>query len=132
MSDLGMNLVTNDLDIRNGDLYLVTGTDAIAQNLQQTLQLWLGEWFLDTTKGIPFKQQILIKNPNLDVVQADIVNAAVAVPGVTQVMNVTFNYSNQSRTFSISVDAQTSTGEIITVPAQITLPTNSTIQGTPS
>jgi hypothetical protein len=130
MNDLAMNLETNDLDIVNGDLYLATGSDGIAQDLQQTLQFWLGEWFLDTTFGIPFKQQILIKNPNIDIVQADIINAAAGVSGVTQILDVSFNYSNTNRTFSVSMVAQTSNGQSVEVQAQITLPVNATIEGT--
>jgi hypothetical protein len=132
MSDIAMNLETNDLDIINGDLYLVTGSDAIAQDLQQTLQLWLGEWFLDTTKGVPFKQHILIKNPNIDIVQADLITAAASVSGVTQILDVQFNYSNVNRTFSASMVAQTSNGQAVTVQAQVTLPVNATIEGTPT
>jgi hypothetical protein len=132
MSDLLMDLSTNDIKIINGDLSIVSGTDAIAQDLQQTLQVWLGEWFLDTSKGVPFKQDILIKNPNVDLVQADIVNAAANVPGITQILNVSFTYSNANRTFSITVIAQESTGQTITAQAQVTLPVNATIQGTPT
>jgi hypothetical protein len=127
-----MDLATNDLLITNGDLSLVTGSDAIAQALQQTLQFWLGEWFLDTTRGVPFKQDILIKNPNLDLVQADIVNAAANVSGVTQILDIQFDYSNVNRTFSISVSALESSGQAITVQAQVTLPVNQTIEGTPT
>ena len=132
MSDLAMNLLTNDLLITNGDLSLVTGSDAIAQDLQQTLQVWLGEWFLDTTVGIPFKQNILVKNPNVDLVQASIVDAASNVPGVTEILSVNFTYSNSNRTFSITVVAKDSTGQTITAQAQVALPVNATIQGTPT
>jgi hypothetical protein len=130
MSDLTMNLLTNDLQV-DGDLSMVRGEDAIVQDLQQTLQVWLGEWFLDTTVGIPFKQDILVKNPNLDVVNGDIVNAASNVPGVTQIIGVSFDYSNQNRTFSITVQAEISNGQVVQTQAKVSLPTQGTIEGTP-
>jgi hypothetical protein len=131
MSDLGMNLQTNDLDVVGGDLYIVKGTDAIAQDLQQTLQVWLGEWFLDTTIGIAYRQQILVKSPNLDLVHADLLNAALGVPGITQVNAVNFTYDAPSRSLSVTIDATDSTGQTITAQAEASMPTNTTIEGTP-
>jgi hypothetical protein len=127
-----MNIETNDLQVTNGDLSLATGDVAIQQDLQQTLQVWLGEWFLDTTQGIAFRQQILVKNPNMDVVQDDIINAALGVTGVTQILNTVFNYSATNRSLSVEVEAQTSTGQTIVAQAQITTPINFTIEGTPT
>lgn len=132
MSDLLMDIGTNDLQVTNGDLSLATGDTAIQQDLQQTLQVWLGEWFLDTTVGIAYRQQILVKNPNMSIVQDDIINAATGVPGIVQVIDVSFNYSATNRSLSVSVVAQTSTGQTVKASAQITTPTNSTIEGTPT
>lgn len=126
-----MDLSTNDLLVTNGDLSLVTGSDAIAQDLQQTMQVWAGEWFLDTTVGIPYRQQILVKNPNMDVVQADLVNAAAAVPGIIQIISVEFTYSSTNRSLSVSIEAQASNGQTVTANVQINAPTNGTIEGTP-
>jgi hypothetical protein len=125
-----MDLSTNDLLITSGDLSIVTGSDAIAQDLQQTLQVWLGEWFLDTTQGIPFKQQILVKNPVIDLVQADIINAALNVPGVTGVTGLELDYNVNNRTLSMSLSATDSNGQTIEAQVSVSLPTNETIQGT--
>lgn len=127
-----MDYDTNDLLLSNGDLSIVDGSNSIAQNLKQVLQFYLGEWFLDTTKGVPYKQQILIKNPNLDLVQADIMSAASDVPGVTQILDFNFSYDSTNRSLSVFIVAQTSNGQTITVQSQVSLPTNPTIQGTPS
>jgi hypothetical protein len=125
-----MDLSTNDLLITSGDLSIVTGSDAIAQDLQQTLQVWFGEWFLDTTQGIPFKQQILVKNPVIDLVQADIINAALNVPGVTGVTGLELDYNVNNRTLSMSLSATDSNGQTIEAQVSVSLPTNETIQGT--
>ena len=131
MSDFAMDLNTNDLLIVGGDLQIATGTDAIAQRLQQSLQLWLGEWFLDTTRGVPYRQQVFVKNPNLDIIQADLVIAATNVPGVVQVTGVSFDFDSTSRTLSVEMEVQDSNGQTITVSPSIAVPTNQTIQGTP-
>lgn len=131
MSDLAMDLDTNDLDVVNGDLYLVTGSDAIAQDWQQCLQMWLGEWFLDTTQGIPYRQQILIKNPNIDLVQADLVNASLNVPGITEITSFNYTYDSGNRGLSVTMNATDSNGQTITAQASVSVPINSTIEGTP-
>lgn len=132
MTDLLMDLVENDLKVISGDLSLAQGITAIQQDLQQTLQFWLGEWFLDTTVGIPYRQQILVKNPNLDLVQADLVNAALNVPGITQITDFSMQYSSTNRTASVFITALTSTGQVIKAQAQVNTPTNTTIEGTPT
>lgn len=119
MSDLRMDVDTNDLLIKDGDLSLATATDAIQQDLQQTMQLYLGEWFLDTSKGIPYRQLILVKNPNLDVIQALLVNAARSVNGVTDVTAFKYDYDNKTRTLSVTLTAQTTTGDVIKAQASI-------------
>ena len=108
------------------------GSDDILQNLQQTLQLWLGEWFLDTTVGIPYRQQILVKSPNLDVIQADLVNAALDVPGVTSIVDYSVNFDSTGRSLTVSMSVQDSNGQTITAQASISQPIQPSIQGTPT
>lgn len=132
MSDLLMDFATNDLMITNGDLSLATGDVAIQQDLQQRLQLWLGEWFLDTTKGVPYRQQILIKNPNMDVVQADITGTVTDTPGIEQILDINFSFNGPGRALTVVVSAQTSSGQVIQAQASVNTPINGTIEGTPT
>lgn len=126
-----MDVLTNDLIIENGDMSLVEGDDAIAQDLQQTLQTWFGEWFLDIFFGIPYRQRILVKNPNIDDIQALILNAAQSVPGIAQILDFSFNYDPKARTLDVTVIAQTSTGQTIQAQTTINPPIAGTIEGTP-
>lgn len=132
MSDLLMNFATNDLQITDGDLSLATGDVAIQQDLQQRLQLWLGEWFLDTTKGVPYRQQILIKNPNMDVVQSDITNTVTDTPGIEQILDINFAFDGPRRSLAVTVSAQTSSGQTIQAQASVNSSINGTIEGTPT
>ena len=125
MSDIQMDLDTNDLLLLGGDIQIVRGSDAINQDLQQTLQVWLGEWFLDTTVGIPFKQQILVKNPNLDVIQATLLDAAQNVPGVSEIDDFQFAYDSTSRSLAVSITVKTTNGQTLTASANVGQPTGS-------
>lgn len=124
-----MDIETNDLAIVSGDLGIATGVTAIQQDLQQTLQLWLGEWFLDTTVGVPYRQQILVKNPSIDLVQADLINAALDVRGVVEIIDFSIEYDSTNRAASVFMSAKTSNGQVIKAQADVGTSSNKTIQG---
>ena len=54
MRSLALDPTTGDLLLTAGRLSLVEGVDAIAQRIQGRLALWAGEWFADTSIGVPF------------------------------------------------------------------------------
>jgi len=60
--DLLLNSDTNDLVFINGKCPVTQLlTDIVSQRLKITLYTFLGEWFLDTTIGVPYFQQIFGK-----------------------------------------------------------------------
>jgi len=51
---------SNDITITDGDLVLTTtNTEMCVQTLGITLNTYQGEWFLDTTFGVPYLQEIV-------------------------------------------------------------------------
>lgn len=51
---------TNDLHLdARGSLSVVEGATAVAQHVRQRLKTFEGEWFLDTTAGVPWLAQIM-------------------------------------------------------------------------
>ena len=90
MSDIKLDLepgspTYGDILIENGEIVLVDGKEAILQDILQTLRTFLEEWFLDLSVGVPWLQQILVKNPNLNHVDALLIDAIGGVPGVDQI-----------------------------------------------
>lgn len=60
--DLLLDSDTNDIIFVNGQCPVTQRlTDVVAQRLKITLYTFLGEWFLDTTIGVPYFQQIFGK-----------------------------------------------------------------------
>lgn len=55
---------------------------ALAQNAASAIRLFLGEQWYNTTIGVPYFQQILGKPPNIPLMKAKFVAAALTVPGV--------------------------------------------------
>jgi len=62
--------LANDLEVKNGDLSLIQDASATAQRIRHRLLTFRGEWFLDLLFGPTYREDILIKNPRLDVVTA--------------------------------------------------------------
>lgn len=60
----------NDLKIENGDLSIIDDASATAQRIRHRLLTFRGEWFLDLLFGPTYREDVLIKNPRLDVVTA--------------------------------------------------------------
>jgi hypothetical protein len=48
----------------DGRLQLVIDVDTIVERLRTRLATWLGDWYLDTTVGIDYKNQILGQSRN--------------------------------------------------------------------
>lgn len=119
MSDLLIDNIKNDLVITNGDLSLVKGSDAIAQSVQQRLQMFYQEWFLDNTQGVPYFQNILVKQPNFDVVTATIQNCILATPGITELVGYSYQYTNSTRVLTIAFQAKCTNGQIISVSTTV-------------
>ncbi len=99
-----------DLLIQNNDLVLVDGQQAILQDILQTLSFLYGEWFLNNQIGIPYFQQILVKNPDQRAIDAIFIDAILGVPGVQSLSLYQFIPSYQYRNLAIEFIAQTTSG----------------------
>lgn len=102
----------NDLLVQANDLVLVSGAAEILQHVLQNLRTFLGEWFLDNTVGIPYFQQILVKNPNLGDVDALIQKAINRTPGVTALSKYSSDLNTATRQLFVTFQAQTTSGTV--------------------
>lgn len=118
-----------DVVIVNGDVPTVSGTAAILQNILQTLNVFLGEWFLNVNLGVNYFGQVLTKNANQRIIDAIMIDQILAVPGVTALTAYSFTSNKALRSLAISFTAQTTTG-IVNYTG--TLPTGTVVSGTPS
>lgn len=96
---------------KTNDLVLIDGIARIRQQIKVTLLTFLGEWFLDTTWGVPYLEKIMVKAPNRAEIE-NIVRAKVRdVPGVTAVPTVLIEVDAQARQGRITLeDIQTDEG----------------------
>lgn len=109
--DIQLDPLTHDLVIAPpGDLQLVDGAARVAQQIKVTLLLFLGEWFLDTDFGVPYLEQVLVKNPNFAGVNALLRARILDVPGVTRIVSLSMDMNRQARTLSVTFSAETPFG----------------------
>lgn len=72
-----------------GDYGFADGIQGVKQGVECRVKLFLGEVWTDESQGVPWNEQILIRNPSAIVVKAQIGRAIAATPDVTQVVAVT-------------------------------------------
>ena len=111
MSDLALD-TDGDLLITGNDLSLTTGIDAVKQHLSQRLKTFYQECFLDTSAGIPYFQQILIKNANPQVIDSIFKRVIINTPGVTQLLEFSLEFQRTTRELFLSFRAQSTDGII--------------------
>lgn len=119
--DIQLDRETHDLviDADTGDIQLLDNARRIAQQIKVTLLAFLGEWFLDTSFGVPYLDEIMVKNPRIGTLQAIFRAKIIDVPGVTRVRRLTFDMNRATRALSVSFEAETLEG--LTGPQNITL-----------
>ena len=81
MSQLGM-ADGGDLIIDNNNFTIVKETIEIRQRLFQNLRTFLGEWFLDSTIGVPYFQIVFVKGTAPTAVDAVFKDAIIQTEGV--------------------------------------------------
>lgn len=112
MSDLRLT-GAQDLDLAGDRASLVTGADAVAQKIGVRLRLFRGEWFLDERVGVPYYEQVLVKNPNLVAIRSLFRRAIATTPGVEEVTSLDLTVDTAQRRAEVSFRARANDGEII-------------------
>jgi hypothetical protein len=68
----------------SGNIAVASGGYALAQDAASAIKLFLGEYWYDTSIGIPYFEQVLGKNPPINLLKSKFQAAAMSVPGVTR------------------------------------------------
>jgi len=115
-----------DLKLVNGDLQLTNdanpqGTDSIIQLTMQRLRLFLGEWFMDTQDGLPWYQQILVKNTDKATVDGLLRDCILSTPGVSALLAYNSSQDKSRRTMTVSFTILTATGKRLDGSVPITM-----------
>lgn len=113
MPTLMLDPVTHDLAVINNKLVLVSGADEVTQRLRSRLKMFRGEWFLDLTKGVPYRTEIFVKGISSERIAAAIKMEILTTPGVLQLLSYSQSIDGATRKLNIDFEVLTSDGEII-------------------
>jgi hypothetical protein len=105
---------SNDIFLLNGKIATITGSEQVAQSVRTRLLTYLGEWFLDTTAGLPYFQRVFTKPANFILTEAAIKNEILRTEGVDKLLSFEFSFDRNTRILDISYTAITIFGEIST------------------
>jgi len=114
MRDFKLDDDTWDLLLVNNDLPVVSGDEWALQKLAIRLQFFLGEYYLDTSKGVRFYQDVFKKNPDIPTIDAMYKREIIASPGVNELLSFSSAYTNSTRTYSIRFKVRLNGGTVTT------------------
>lgn len=101
---------------KNGDIARTSGVGAVVQAVRQAVRMHLGEWFLDTSKGVDWFGVILgQKDPDIAAIRAILRVTLLGVVGVRDVVSVSIDLDNVARAFSIVASVTTDLGEFVVI-----------------
>lgn len=105
----------------DGDIFLTEKGDislanSVAQKIKIRLRWWLGEWRWDEEEGLPYKDELFIKNPDTDGFEMLVREKIFEVDEVTEVKDVAVVYDSKTRigkiTFTALIDDETIREEV--------------------
>ncbi|MFR8760205.1 MAG: hypothetical protein ACLVG7_06730 [Negativibacillus sp.] len=102
---------------KDGDLYLTSNgdvslTDSVRQAILIRLRWFLGEWIFNTSFGMPYYSQILIKNPNTAVIEQLFRQQILSVTEVIRIESLSVQIDKRLRKCRVKFKAQTTQGAI--------------------
>jgi len=102
---------SNDMTFGSGALnFYVDIPAAVAQVVQTSLLLWLGEWYIDVTLGMPWIQGVLGKY-NLATADATVQDYISNVQGVTDISSYASVSNQKDRNYSAAATIDTLYGK---------------------
>lgn len=112
--DIALDLLTRELDLSRGGLYLTRGAQAVAQSLYIRLGFFLGEHFMDASRGTPWLERIFVKAPRMELVRSAFRDRILGTTDVVACPVLTFDYDSAQRHLSSSFVAESVFGPIQT------------------
>lgn len=105
----------NDIVISKGQIQQVSGGDGVAQAARTRLKLFKGEWFFDLEAGMPYFQEIFIKNPSFTLIKNKVREILISVPGIDvqeNIVSIDLAFDGADRELTITWRAATAFGVI--------------------
>ncbi|RZL29685.1 MAG: hypothetical protein EOP64_00335 [Sphingomonas sp.] len=101
----------------DGDLVLTSdadprGTHYILQAIVVRLRMQRGAWFLNTQIGVPYREQVFVKNPDRASIENTLKATILGTPGVLSITRFDSTFTSANRLLRIYFEAQTLAGNV--------------------
>lgn len=115
MSCFALDPATNDLFLDDSRNFSRTSTKAetLAQRISTRLSTFLGEWYLDRSLGVPYFEEVLVKNPNIDQIRSLLITIIADTEEVKQVTSMEVEFNARLRTFTANFVVMSTFGETV-------------------
>jgi len=84
--DFHLDQATHDLVMVGGNPVMAEGVDELRQRVKVRALTHRGEWQFDLAVGMPYREQIMVKNPDLAIVKATIAAELITIPDTTGII----------------------------------------------
>lgn len=98
---LALDPETNDLFTEGNSLAVVQGSEAVGQHARQRLMTFQGEWFLDTTAGVPWLAQIMGNKYDPALAEAVVKAEILDTDGVVEITSFSVGFDQGIRRLNI-------------------------------
>lgn len=110
MSSIKLN-DNHDIDLTGNNMSLVSGPDEYRQKIIQRLKMFLGEWFLDESRGIPYIDSVFEKGTPANEIESVFIEQILSVQGVIRMLKFDIEFST-NRELSLDFTVQTLSGTL--------------------
>jgi len=105
-----------DIVFENLTFVLTSGKDELVQRLTTRLLVFLGEWWADITRGVPYTQEILVKNPLHDTIESAIKTVILETNGIDKILAFSIKDTDGvQRSITISFECLSEDGDILEI-----------------
>jgi hypothetical protein len=116
-----LDLITHDINFPDGSIAIIFGIDAIVQAIKTRLLFFLGEWFLDTTVGVPWFDSVLKKGVNPKEIASLLKTEILQTDGVNSLLFFDIDFQALPRTLNVTFRVDTTEGTTGEIPFEFTI-----------
>ena len=104
---MDLDFAIDDISFAQGDIVFCEKREAIRQDIIGRLRRFKGECFFAPDEGMPYYEEIFIKNPATNVLNVLFSEAILSTPGVIELVTFSLDFDAPTRQINVSFEART-------------------------
>lgn len=98
------------LRLRPGTFAVIDGIESVRDRVAQRLHFTRGEWFLDTSSGVPYVEALLGRASSPELIAQEIAYEVEQVEGVVRVVSQQVTIGTGRHTLEVTLEVETEFG----------------------